>query len=214
MPTPSNSSYRERRPDKIDVCPNCGGPKSKKSRHCWECMRTVPLRVAVQPEDPSIRHIPLTRGQIAVVDADNYEWLNGFHWHAIWSPPSQGYYASRWRIENGVRTLISMHRQVMGIEPMDQRLVDHIAPNSTLVNTRANLRFADHFQNAWNRKIANCNTSGFKGVNWHSHTKKWVARVTVNNKRISLGYFKTPEEAAAKRISVLADYHGEFARSK
>lgn len=38
-------------------------------------------------------------------------------------------------------------------------------------------------------------SSKYKGVNWHKHIQKWVSRIIINNKRYSLGYFNTEEEA-------------------
>lgn len=38
-------------------------------------------------------------------------------------------------------------------------------------------------------------TSLYKGVSWHKSTNKWQARITVNGKRINLGWFSTEEEA-------------------
>lgn len=41
-------------------------------------------------------------------------------------------------------------------------------------------------------------SSSFKGLSWISKKKKWRARVTVNTKTISLGYFSNEHEAAAE----------------
>ena len=43
------------------------------------------------------------------------------------------------------------------------------------------------------------NTSGITGVTWDSTWKKWVARISVNNKKIHLGRFNTKEEAIRAR---------------
>ena len=45
------------------------------------------------------------------------------------------------------------------------------------------------------RVICKRNTSGFKGVSFFRKTKKWVSKIMVCNKTISLGYFKTALEA-------------------
>jgi len=39
------------------------------------------------------------------------------------------------------------------------------------------------------------NTSGITGVNFHKHSGKWNARKSVNGKRVSIGFFKTMQEA-------------------
>lgn len=40
------------------------------------------------------------------------------------------------------------------------------------------------------------NTSGYKGVSWSKHLKKWAAFLCVNGKQKYLGGFNTPEEAS------------------
>lgn len=44
-------------------------------------------------------------------------------------------------------------------------------------------------------KMSN-NTSGHTGVTWHTHNKKWVARILTEDKRKLLGYFTNIEEAS------------------
>lgn len=46
------------------------------------------------------------------------------------------------------------------------------------------------------RLLMSTNTSGFRGVCWYRANNKWKAQITVNNKRIYLGYFSTPLEGA------------------
>lgn len=40
------------------------------------------------------------------------------------------------------------------------------------------------------------NTSGHKGVNWSEEKNKWHAKISVNRKRIHLGYFVKLLDAA------------------
>lgn len=42
------------------------------------------------------------------------------------------------------------------------------------------------------------NTSGYKGVSWHKQSQRWRARVFINGKERSLGYFQRKEDAAEK----------------
>ena len=44
--------------------------------------------------------------------------------------------------------------------------------------------------------ICSTNTSGYKGAVWHKQSKKWIARITVNYKNISLGSYTEKIEAA------------------
>ena len=38
-------------------------------------------------------------------------------------------------------------------------------------------------------------TSKYIGVNWSKSNKKWMSRISINNKRIFLGYYNTEHEA-------------------
>jgi len=75
-----------------------------------------------------------------------------------------------------------------------------------------NLREATHAQNQWNSTKRRDNTSGFKGVHWHSQHKKWQARLAIKGKRESLGLFDC-RAAAHFAVVVAADkHHQQFAR--
>lgn len=63
-----------------------------------------------------------------------------------------------------------------------------------------NCRWATRQAQAVNRRTFANNTSGIKGVYWHSRDKKWCASICVNYKLKSLGYFKSKEDAARARI--------------
>jgi hypothetical protein len=82
-----------------------------------------------------------------------------------------------------------------------------------LDNRRANLRIATHQQNNHNHRISKNNTSGFKGVTWFERSKKWVAQINMNGKKIHLGLHGTPEAAHAAYAAASAKLHGEFGRT-
>lgn len=86
--------------------------------------------------------------------------------------------------------------------------IDHI--NGDRGDSRlANLRIATHSQNMANKKCYAPNLTGFRGV--HKKLNRFVAYISVNNKRVHLGSFKTPEDAHAAYLAALPRYHGEFA---
>ena len=50
-----------------------------------------------------------------------------------------------------------------------------------------NLRWASKSTQVQNtRKIYSHNTSGYRGVSWSKYCKVWIARISINNKRISI----------------------------
>jgi len=90
--------------------------------------------------------------------------------------------------------------------PKDQ--VDHIDRDGTN-NKWSNLREADSFGNAKNRSKLRSNTSGVTGVNWHSSSNRWHARVSVDGFRHTLGFFAEDDLAsAAKAVEDFRLNHG------
>lgn len=75
-------------------------------------------------------------------------------------------------------------------------VVDHINRNR-LDNSWSNLRPATIALNSRNSGLRSDNTSGFKGVYWRRQNNKWAAKIEINKKTKSLGYFLTKEEAAS-----------------
>lgn len=67
-------------------------------------------------------------------------------------------------------------------------------------NRLCNLRIVDRFTNNLNRCTNKNNTSGFKGVAWHSQHSKWRAFIMLDKKQIHLGLFSSKEEAKIDRL--------------
>jgi len=168
--------------------------------------RSMKRHSVTQPDDKSIRLIPLTQGQNAIVDATDFEWLSNWNWTAWWNPETECFYAVR----NEKHKMIKMHRQILDAQAGD--IVDHKNTNS-LCNQRDNLRKCTKSQNGCNRGKASHNTSGLKGVSWEKSRNKWQAHVTFNGKNHFLGRFNSKEEAAATYDETAKRLHGEFART-
>jgi hypothetical protein len=162
--------------------------------------------------EPSYREIPLTQGQVAIVDAADFEWLNQHKWWAQYDPHTQGYYANtQIKLASKYWPHYSMHRMILGLERGDTREGDHWNGNS-LDNRRSNLRITDNHGNGRNQRKNSRNTSGFKGVQWRKDRSRWLAVIRVNGKLIYLGMRNTPEEAYALYCEASKAYHGEFGR--
>lgn len=161
-------------------------------------------RIAViQPEDQSIRYIPLTQGQVAVVDATDYPVLNTFNWFAHRSRTT--YYAETNIFYDGRYKTVSMQVFLTGNEQ-----TDHCNRNG-LDNRRCNLRPATNSQNVANGRRRGNNTSGYKGVSFSREFRDWVAYITVNYKRRHLGHFPNPVLAAQAYDDAAKKLFGEFA---
>src|SRR6476620_8185168 len=103
-----------------------------------------------------MRAIELTKGQVAIVDDEDFNELAQYRWYV----DHKGY-ACRNVLKSGKTTGYRMHRVIMGAKKGEQ--IDHINQNK-LDNRRCNLRFASYAENARNRGKSKRNKSGFKGA--------------------------------------------------
>ena len=78
--------------------------------------------------------------------------------------------------------------------------IDHINHNRS-DNRLKNLRDVSHIANSRNKSIFKSNTSKITGVHWAKRDKVWLARITINYKKISLGSFCNIFDAACARKS-------------
>lgn len=166
-----------------------------------------------QPASPSYREIPLTRGQVALVDTADHEWLMQWKWHARWNRDTQSFYATRnsRKADGKPRIPVWMHREILGLpRRSDGRIGDHIESGQTLDNRRSNLRIVTSSQNNINARVRRDNPVGIKGI-YRFRNGKWGAKIQANKSIKFLGYFFTQEEAAAAYRKAANELHGEFA---
>jgi AP2 domain len=151
--------------------------------------------------------IPLSQGLVAIVDADMKARVLGMRpWHAIVRPHTT--YAKKSVRRADMRwTTLYLHTFITGWP-----FVDHINGDG-LDNRRANLRPADNRRNQQNSRRPAANTSGFKGVFWEAgRCNRWRAQIRVDGRKVHLGLFDDPTEAAKAYDSAAANHYGEFAR--
>lgn len=159
-----------------------------------------------------MNHIPLSRGLFAVVDDEDYERLACFKWHASAQPG--GLFRAARDAPRPHRHKILMAREILGVS-QDAVVVDH-RNGDPLDNRRENLRVATVTENVRNSAGWGRRSAPYKGIAMVKRdcrlARPWVAKICVNRRRIHLGYFATPEEAAAAYNRAATEHFGEFAR--
>jgi len=148
--------------------------------------------------------IPLRNGVSTSLDDEDYDRAQAFRWHKT----ANGYVAGT-VIEQGARKRVYLHRWLLDAQP--GQLVDHLDGNP-LNNRRANLRLATRSQNQANRRRNRTSRSRYKGVTWHQGQQRWMARLQVNGRRITIGYYADPLQAAYEYDAFARTYFGEYAR--
>jgi hypothetical protein len=139
-----------------------------------------------------MRKIALTRGEFAIVDDEDYEWLSKFKWHV--GKCGNILYARR-RPNKGY-PFTFMHRAIYEHENGDippRMMIDHVNGNG-LDNRRENFRCVTQRQNLQNWHVKK--SSQFPGICWRECRKKWLLRIYIDGKRRFLGYFDNELEAA------------------
>ena len=91
--------------------------------------------------------------------------------------------------------------------------VDHIDGDKTN-NKIENLRAATKEENCRNQKIRSTNKSGYKGVKWVEHCKKWQVEVCKNYKQLRFGMYEDLELAGLVAIEATELIHGRFSAYK
>ncbi len=151
-----------------------------------------------------MKKIKLNRGQFALVDDEDYDFLMQWKWFARLDAGG-GFYVVRNICPNGVWSAVWMHRLIMNTP--NNMVVDHIDHNG-LNNQKSNLRNCTRKQNSANSKPTGA--SGYRYVTYDNG--KVCAKIRgIDGKQIWLGYFETEEEAARAADAVAFKIHGEFA---
>lgn len=160
-----------------------------------------------------MRKIPLTQGKVALVDNQDYDWLNQQKWCILQTPYIDHFYAYRSIFTSkGQKKTLLMHRLILGLDFSDGKQVDHIDGNG-LNNQQSNLRICSQRQNSQNARKRNMKaTSKYKGVHWCRRDSKWVARIVVDSKIVFLGHFSSEFAGAQAYNKAALKHFGEFAK--
>ena len=155
-----------------------------------------------------MKKIPLTRGKYALVDNEDFEYLNQWKWHT-----TKLGYAIRTDSKGIVggkpkNSVVYMHRVIM--DTPKGFVTDHINSNK-LDNRKKNLQVCKQGMNVAKKSNQSNNTSGYRGVTFNKRKGKWMARFTLGNKTWFLGYHLNPEYAAKLYDKTASRELGRFA---
>lgn len=149
--------------------------------------------------------IELTQGKQACVDLADWPAVCLWKWYAAKS--RHVFYARAMTLaKEGERKILRLHTLLTGA-----KLTDH-KDGDGLNNRRSNLRAATGQQNNCNCRKRAGTSSQFKGVSWGTRDEVWSARIRVNWKLLSLGYFTEELDAARAYDAAAKEHFGEFAR--
>jgi len=152
-----------------------------------------------------MREIPLTRGQVALIDDEDYELVSQYKWTAQWYPRPKTFYAYRsYRKTDGTWDSRGMHTYLM------DGMCDHKNHNG-LDNRRSNLRLASHSENNMNKRKRAGTSSQYKGVHWREDRQQWYACIKINRDETHLGTFTSEIEAAYAYDDAARCLFGEYA---
>lgn len=153
-----------------------------------------------------MKTIELTKGLVALVDDEDYDFLSQWKWYAKTNKKTGKSYACRSVHTAGQQPkAVVIHRTIMQAKPGE--IVDHKDGNP-LNNQRSNLRICNHQQNTCNSP-SRSGTSKYKGV--HKQGGKWAAVILANGVSHRLGSYYNEGNAARAYNEAAARLHGEFA---
>lgn len=149
--------------------------------------------------------IPLTKGAYAIVDKDDFEWLNQWKWYIN----NRGYALRSVRVATNKKRPLFMHR-LLNKTP-DGFDTDHINGNP-LDNRRCNLRTVTRSQNLMNSQGQPNKSSKYRGVTRERKSGKWQAQLKYKGKNYYLGRHKSERSAALAYNTKAIELFGEYAR--
>ncbi|KIL42064.1 hypothetical protein SD70_02450 [Gordoniibacillus kamchatkensis] len=97
--------------------------------------------------------------------------------------------------------------QDMGKKPSSKHSIDR--KNNDGNYEPSNCKWSIQTEQTRNQRIRRDNTTNIPGVTWHKRLNKYRVRISVENKRISLGCADTLEEAKEMRLAAESKYWGK-----
>ncbi len=160
--------------------------------------------------------VPLNGDAWAIVSPEDAPRVLALKWHTTCSNSGTLYARHAKKVAGKVQHTM-LHRFVLGvIDPLVK--IDH-EDGDGLNCLRYNLRIATDRQNSQNKIHSKNRQNGkFKGVSWNVRAKKWEAGIRGGEigpdgkrRRLYIGVFALPEDAARAYDAAALKYFGEFA---
>lgn len=159
-----------------------------------------------------MKEIELSQGKVALVDDEDFVFLSQWKWFAV-NTRGHWYACRKQKSPAGSRTrqrTLGMHQLLL--KACGEKFGDHKDGNG-LNNQKSNLRPATNQQNLFNQRLGKRNCSGFKGVSWCKHTRKWRAMIGKDGKIHYLGQFADRIAAAKAYDRAAVELFGDFAKT-
>ena len=169
-----------------------------------------------------MKNIKLTQGQFALINDEDYEFINKYKWYA--QKGKNTFYTMRTitirsqDVQKGIkrkRKTILMHRVILERKLKRQLRSDEYADHINhrgLDNRRNNLRLCSQSENIANSIKHKKASSIYKGVSWSQGYRKWQAQIKINRESKHGGYFDSELDAAKAYNEMALKYFGEFAK--
>lgn len=165
------------------------------------------LPSCLYPVQQKTAEIPLTQGQVAIIDVADLPLISQYGWCAEWKPKINGFYASGYSgTVDGRKRYHLMHRLLTGA---GKGQVVHHKNHNGLDNRRCNLAVCTSRENKLHSVKRRGGTSRFKGVQRRKYS--WLATIFLNGRRVILGNFRSEVEAALAYDRAAVEAFGEFA---
>jgi hypothetical protein len=146
--------------------------------------------------------VPLTKGFTAFVSANRIAGIAQYRWWANTTGKGRVYAIG---YVDGAPLLLHRYLQA----PADGFDVDH-RNGDTLDNRDGNLRTCTRANNKWNTRRS-WGGAPYKGVYRTTSGKPWAAEIMANGRKVYLGRFTCPIDAARAYDAAAAALHGRFA---
>lgn len=141
------------------------------------------------------------KDKTVTIDFEDLDKISGYSWTL--KPDHNTFYVQANKKVDGKWIKITLHRLLMDFPKGLQ--VDHVDRDG-LNNTKRNLRVCTNLENARNKKYSTGDIPNIK----KTKNGKYLVRVAVNGKRISVGTFDTLEKAITARDTYINTHHKEF----